>query len=362
MIRVTRVRRVPNTNDSVRTSFVAGQRLDEAQQQPRVALHRARDVAQHDELARLADLAPPDPLGELAGREVLAEHGPLGDAPAVRVELVPPGAPALEARTEQVHEPLGVAQLGGGHAVEVPMAQHLAHRVGVGRDRHALDLDVVVRVARDLDAHRRQLRHGRLAALARLVGGARLALLVALGVGREALHAVRRQPAAATAPELGEHPVVDLAVVAPAHEQRRTGVADDPLVADVDEAQGAGEVDGRRHVDRQPGGPQRAPEPDRLGEQPAPVDQLARRGLQDRRLDHAHSLADDREHPSISRRGCGLISGQSPTRRGSRQRSRRREAHEPRTPVRRSRRWLSRGSSARARHRPPCRGRGSCPP
>ncbi len=52
--RVTRVSRVPNTKDSVLTSMVRAQRLDEPQQQPRVALHRARDVAQDDELARLA--------------------------------------------------------------------------------------------------------------------------------------------------------------------------------------------------------------------------------------------------------------------------------------------------------------------
>ena len=59
--RVTRVSRVPNTNDSVRTSDAADERLDEAQQQPRVALHRARDVAQDDERARLADLAAARP-------------------------------------------------------------------------------------------------------------------------------------------------------------------------------------------------------------------------------------------------------------------------------------------------------------
>ena len=111
--RVTRVSRVPNTNDSVRTSFVAGQRLDEPQQQPRVALHRARDVAQDDELARLADLAPPDPLGELAAvarfrRNIArgASRRPCGWSSKRRVRR------RSRRGSQQVDEPLGVAQLG----------------------------------------------------------------------------------------------------------------------------------------------------------------------------------------------------------------------------------------------------------
>ena len=45
---MTRVSRVPNTNASVRTAD-AGQRLAEPEQDPGVALHRARDVADHHE-------------------------------------------------------------------------------------------------------------------------------------------------------------------------------------------------------------------------------------------------------------------------------------------------------------------------
>ena len=59
--RVTRVSRVPKTNDSVRTSLRRREGLDEAQQQPRMALHGARDVADHDERAGLLHRAPPDP-------------------------------------------------------------------------------------------------------------------------------------------------------------------------------------------------------------------------------------------------------------------------------------------------------------
>ncbi len=45
-----------------------------------MALHRARDVAEDDERARPPDLAPPDPVEELAaGREVAPEHRPRGE-------------------------------------------------------------------------------------------------------------------------------------------------------------------------------------------------------------------------------------------------------------------------------------------
>ena len=104
-----------------------------------------------------------------------------------------------------------------------------------------------------------------------------LALLVALGVGHQALEPRLRQLPAAAPPELREHPVVDLAVVAPPHEQGGPRVPDDALVAEVDERQRPGEVDRRRHVDGEPRGPQGAPEADGLGQQPAPVDDLAGR-------------------------------------------------------------------------------------
>ena len=116
------------------------QRLDEPQQQPRVALHRAGDVAEDDERARLADRPPPDPRHELAaGPEVAPEHRPRREPPAVRVELVAAGPAPLEPRDEQVDEPLGLAQLGRGHPVELAVAQDLALAVGVGRDDDALD-------------------------------------------------------------------------------------------------------------------------------------------------------------------------------------------------------------------------------
>ena len=84
------------------------------------------------------DRPPPDPLGELAaGREVAPEHRPRREAAAVVVELVAARPAHLEPRHEEVDEPLGVAQLGGGHPVEVAVAEQLALRVGVGRDDDA---------------------------------------------------------------------------------------------------------------------------------------------------------------------------------------------------------------------------------
>ena len=143
--RVTRVSRVPNTNDSARTSRRGREGLDEAQQQPRVALHRARDVAQHDERAGLLHRPPPDPRQELAARaEVPPEHRPRREPPTVRVELVATRPPLLEARDQRVDQPLGVTQLGRGHPVELAVAQHLAARVRVGRDDHALDVGVLL--------------------------------------------------------------------------------------------------------------------------------------------------------------------------------------------------------------------------
>ena len=149
-----------------------------------MALHRARDVADDDELPRLPDLAAPDPFGQLAGREVAPEHRPGCEAAPVGVQLVPAGAAALEPRAQQVHEPLGVAQLCARHPVEFAVAQDLAAGPGVGRDRLAIDLLAILRVGAQLDAQRRQLGQRRAAPIRRLLGAAGLTLrAVGIGVG-----------------------------------------------------------------------------------------------------------------------------------------------------------------------------------
>ncbi len=131
------------------------ERLDEPEQQPRVTLHRPGDVTQHDERAGFADRPAPHPRHELsAGAEVAPEHRARGEAPAVRMQLVAASSPLLEARHQLVHESLGIAQLGRGHPVELPVAEHLATRVRVGGDDDALDILatlVVVAVGRDRD-------------------------------------------------------------------------------------------------------------------------------------------------------------------------------------------------------------------
>ncbi len=48
------------------------------------------------------------------------------EPPAVRVQLVAPGQPALQAGAKQVDQPLGVAQLGVRHPVEIAVLERLA--------------------------------------------------------------------------------------------------------------------------------------------------------------------------------------------------------------------------------------------
>ena len=257
------------------------QRLDEPQQQPRVALHRARDVAQDDDLARPLDRPPPDPVGELAaGREVPPEHRPRREQPAVVVELVAAGPAQLEARLEEVDEPLGVAQLGrrssgrsrGGGAPRrrcTRRVRRCGRRCRPRRPtrRRRTSAAGCRRRSPPRPARRVLGRSGRRIVLGRL----RRSRVVGGGVDGPSFGLAP----AALAPPAVEDPVVDLAVVAAPDEDRRPGGPDRALVADVDERQGPGVVDRRAQVDRQAGRPQRPPEPDRLGEQPAAVDGIA---------------------------------------------------------------------------------------
>ena len=248
------------------------ERLDEPQQQPRVALHRARDVAEHDERPRPLDRAPPDPRHDLAaGPEVAPEHRPRREPAAVAVELVAARPAPLQLRDQEVDEALGVAQLRRRHPVELAMAQDLAaastRRARRRRPRSALLVRCVV--ARRPGSGCRAPRAGVDCDSSPASGS-----LAPACVGRPAR---RRRPVAAAAapgsrpareprapPEAVEDRVVDLEVVAPADEDRRAGGPDLLAVADVDDVERAGEVDRRPEVDRQPGGAQRPPEPDGL--------------------------------------------------------------------------------------------------
>ena len=128
---VTRVRRVPNTNDSVRTSS-CGRAPARSEQQPQVPLHRGRGCRPAPAGSRrLADLprqthSVSSPVARF-WRNIArwATRRPCGWSRTA-------ACAGAEARTEQVDEPLGVAQL-RGVIVEVTIAQHLAHRAGVGQ-------------------------------------------------------------------------------------------------------------------------------------------------------------------------------------------------------------------------------------
>src|SRR6476620_6773508 len=115
-----------------------------------MALHRARDVAQDDELPRALRGAPPDPFGELPARgDVPPHHRPGGEQPAVMVELVAPGPAQLQPGLEQVDEALGVTQLGAGHPVEIAVAEQLARGVRGWSGDDPVDVAAVVIVGRD---------------------------------------------------------------------------------------------------------------------------------------------------------------------------------------------------------------------
>ena len=257
------------------------ERLDEAQEQPRVALHRAADVADDDERARLLDLAPPDPVQELAaGAEVAAEHRPRREAPAVRVELVAPRPALLEARDEHVDEALGVAQLGRGHPVELAVAQHLAARVGVRGDDHALDVarrpSVVVTGRRHRDAA--LVRRPCSARSSPGIGWAWPARLLAVHVGvlgrtlerRRLEIALATACAGATSDRTPRRRSAGRRAGGRRWPRRPPGPARARPMSTS--GQRPGEVDGGPEVDVQAGRAQRPPEPDRLAEQPPPVD------------------------------------------------------------------------------------------
>ena len=90
-----------------------------------------------------------------------------------------------------------------------------------------------------------------------------------------------REARAALPPPAVERRVVDRPVVAAPDEDAAPAALDLLAVGDVDEGQGAREVDRGAEVDRETGRPQRPPEPDRLAEQAPPVDLWAERGADD---------------------------------------------------------------------------------
>ena len=192
------------------------------------------------------------------------------------------GSGAARAAAEQVDEPLGVAQLGrassgrsrGGAAArraEYASGEIVTPSISPSSSLSDATWTPIV-ASSDIVASRPSPASS---------AAAGLALLVALGVGHQALEPRPGQLPAAAPPEPGEHPVVDLAVVAPPDEQRGARGADHAPVADVDERQRPGEVDRRRHVDRRarrPAAPARSPTASASSRRPSMTSPVGRDG------------------------------------------------------------------------------------
>ena len=145
--RVTRVSRVPNTNDSVRTSLAAlsawtnrssrreWRSMDPLMSQMTTSERGSLTGRRQTHVHQLA-----------AGPQVSPEHRPRRQAATVGMELVATRSPLLQARHQQVDQSLRLPQLRRGHPVELAVAKHLAARVGIGRHDDALDVAVVLGV------------------------------------------------------------------------------------------------------------------------------------------------------------------------------------------------------------------------
>ena len=316
--RVTRVRRVPNTNDSVGPR-AAGQRLDEPQQQPRVALHRARDVAQDHELARLADLAPPHPLHELA-----PSRGSAGTSPAARA-----GGRAGGARTGGS---AGARAAAAGGPRTAP--RRAARPRSSGRSRGGAGPRPWTtrrarwwsrrprarppRRSRGLDAHRRELGHRRRRARPRPPRRRRLGSPSSRSAsGDDALDARR----GGRRPRLRQNCSNTRSYTSRSSRRRTNSAAPVSRTTalrpmSTQAAERPGEVDRRAEVHGQARRAQRPPEADGLGQQAAAVDGLARGREQERAgVGIAHRAASRCPAPTPGpspRRGTSRRPGRAP--------------------------------------------------
>ena len=280
--RVTRVRRVPKTKDSVRTVDDAESawmnrrssrecRSIEPEMSHRTTSGRGRFTGRRQTHSRTS---PPVP-------RLLPEHRPRRQPPAVPMMLVAPRPALLELRLEEVHEPLGVAELLRRHPVEVAMPDGLGPAVRVRGDR-----DHVRRRLVPLDVALGGNRHpvpvvGHVAALVtghRRVRGRTFLVRHRVGplLGPRRLEVrLERAPT----PVAVEDAVVDRAIVASPGEDRGAGGADELAITDVDQPERPREVDLRADVHGQAGPSQLPPETHGAGQQPVAVDGLPRAAL-----------------------------------------------------------------------------------
>jgi len=100
--------------------------VQEMQQHLRVAAHRPRDVAQHDERRRQEDAGPPAQRREVAEGLAAVAHGTSEvDALAPRIGREPPRADGPQGHHHAGDKPFGADELLGAHLVEVARAQEL---------------------------------------------------------------------------------------------------------------------------------------------------------------------------------------------------------------------------------------------
>ena len=233
-------RRVPNRNTCTRAAVV-GDRVQEVEQDLRVASHAAADVAEHDERRRTPHAtAARDGQDFAALPQARADRAAQVGCRSARVGPQPPGSPQVEREGEAANLRLGLPDLGGAHRLEIHRLQALAlaHRErGVGRR-------LLVRGGRPLA--RRRERLGRPAASGR---GA-LAFLVLLRVGECLGHLLAR--AGRVAPEQGEGLVEHVLMLVPVDHRRaqrgpRLGAA-----AEIDESERLLRGDCLGRPDRQP--------------------------------------------------------------------------------------------------------------
>ena len=130
-------------DEGVHAAPVSGEGVREVEQQPRVAAHRPRDVAEHDDGGGLSEAPPPDEQ-DLAGAvpETAPKGGPHVHERAVRVRPVTAGRGGRNRELEPRDRRLRLRELRGRHLLEVAGAQDLPVRPGEG----GIELDLLLRL------------------------------------------------------------------------------------------------------------------------------------------------------------------------------------------------------------------------
>src|SRR4249919_2620364 len=104
----------------------AHQRVEKEHERAGVGLHRAGDVAEHDELARDLNATAERPLDRLAAGAERSAHEPAHvEVPPAVMRTQAPGAPARTPRRDLRNEPPDVVELGASEVGEVALTEEL---------------------------------------------------------------------------------------------------------------------------------------------------------------------------------------------------------------------------------------------